>query len=381
LEDLEMTKEFVDKNNFEQNKYIETEQKFLPLFPEKLDRFRLGAVAIEQVYLSHPSENFHLRLRRTESGGNTTYNATLKDAGTMTETGLKRLEVTGKISAERFDFYNQDVPVIRKWRAEPYPDISIDFFEDGHIHVESENPQSWRRFTVDQGLENDFIDATGDNTVDNEWRAHYTYESQHDGHVALLPNPDLNLDEVEADILRLRTQKHQLVSIGGRSGSGKSTLVKQMRQRLHKKGVTTALISTDDYNHGNTHLYKMSGGQWENYDASDTYDLSLCQSHLGQLASGLAVPRHRFDFISEEPVINGEIQPADVTFVEGVKAHHPAFREQADLYYEMPTPLATCIGRRIMRDLTERPRFSPEQNLAYYLEYTEPEYRKLRQNS
>ena len=85
-----MTKEFLQSKKFEQKYHVETEQKFLPLFPEKLDRFRLGAVAIEQVYLSHPSEDYHLRLRKTYDGYHASYEATLKDSGARTEAGLQR---------------------------------------------------------------------------------------------------------------------------------------------------------------------------------------------------------------------------------------------------------------------------------------------------
>ncbi len=358
-------------------KYTETEQKFLPLFPERLERFRRHASEVVQIYLSHPDEEFSLRLREKTAEGVTSYTATLKNAGEQTDQGLRRHEFEPIISRKLYDYYQEDAPTVKKYRAEPHRNIAIDFFDDGHIHLESEHPGSWLEFVRQYGMEYDFVDITGDRIVDNEWRAHRDYRRNNDGQEALTPKPDLNLDEIEADILHAHTGKPLIVAVGGRSGSGKSTLVRQQAERLREHGLTTTTISTDDYNYGNTYLYSIGNGTWENYDDNRTYNLTLCRTHLGNLASGLSVPRRLFDYESEEPVISGEIQPVDVTFVEGIKAHHPLFRDIADLYYEVPTPLATCIGRRIMRDLTERPRFSPEQNLEHYLKYTEPEYRAL----
>jgi hypothetical protein len=45
----------------------------------------------------------------------------------------------------------------------------------------------------------------------------------------------------------------------------------------------------------------------------------------------------------------------------------------------MATGLATCIGRRLLRDLRERPEFAdPEISLRYMLSEAEPAYRAQR---
>ena len=42
----------------------------------------------------------------------------------------------------------------------------------------------------------------------------------------------------------------------------------------------------------------------------------------------------------------------------------------------MTTPLATCIGRRLLRDIAERPEFAdPATSLGYMLSEAEPAYR------
>jgi len=362
-----------------EQKYIETEQTFLPLFPEKITAaFSYQAdKIIDQVYLSHPSEEYNLRIRRINIDKK--FTPTLKNKGVQTKDGLQRKEINGTMTSDSFWAYAKDVPRVHKVRATPHENIDIDFFDDGHIHVESENPESWQRFIREHEMENDFIEVTGDRIVDNEWRAHREYRANNKGREALVPKPDLNADEVNANILRTHREKGQVtVAVGGRSGSGKSTLVRQLRQQLHEIGLTTGVISTDDYNYGNTHLYRIGGGHWENYDSNETYDLALCRAHLGRLASGLIIPRHVYDFASNEPLVQGRVQPSDVLFVEGIKAHHSDFRQLADLYIEVPTSLATSIGRRVIqRDIIERPLFSPEQNLTNYLKYTEPEYQAL----
>lgn len=371
-----MIEKFSESEKIEQ-KYIETEQTFLPLFPQKvIDAFAWQADQdIEQIYLSHPSEEYNLRIRNSDGA----YTPTLKSKGYQTTAGLQRIEVNGTMTKDRFNFYNQNVPTIHKLRAKPQAHIDIDFFDDGHVHVESENPAAWLRFIREHNMENDFVEVTGDRIVDNEWRAHREFRMKNNGREALVPRPDIDLNETSANILRIHGDKNPtIVAVGGRSGSGKSTLVRQIRQQLHDAGRTTAVISTDDYNYGNTHLHKIGGGKWDNYDSNETYDLTLCRAHLSRLACGFVIPRHIYDFYSKEPRVDGSIQPADVIFIEGIKAPHPDFRKLVDLYIEVPSSLALSIGRRVIqRDILERPLFSPDQNLTNYLHYTEPEYQSL----
>ncbi len=373
-----MTEQAIEHKNIEQ-KYIETEQKFLPLFPERLEQFRKCASKIVQVYLSHPDEEFSLRLREQTVGDETNYAATLKSTGQMTDQGVRRYEFTSDISRERYEYYQKGAPTIQKYRVEPHENIAIDFFDDGHIHVESENVESWNQFLAQHRMENDFVDVTADKIVDNEWRAHYAYRQQNQGREAMSLTENLEAQEITEEILdRWQPGERLVVTVSGRSGSGKTTLLQNVREALQNRHVTSTILSTDNYNIGKKRLYEMGGGTWTNFDADEVYDLQLCLNHARMLAAGAPVPNYRFDFRTEETQpIQYLTHPKDILFIEGIKAHHQNFRELADLHYDIPTPLATCIGRRILRDLTERPRFSPEQNLAYYLEYTEPEYRAL----
>jgi uridine kinase len=77
-----------------------------------------------------------------------------------------------------------------------------------------------------------------------------------------------------------------------------------------------------------------------------------------------------------EPVLTGTIEPTDVIIIEGIYAQAPEITKGSDLQYEMTTPLATCIGRRLLRDIAERPEFAdPATSLGYMLSEAEPAYR------
>lgn len=364
---------------FEQNPNREREKKYLPLFPESLERFRPQAVPIEQIYLSHPDELFTLRLRETIQDGELVYSATLKDVGQMTEHGLDRLEIETGISPETYAYYRQEnIPTIRKMRAEPYRNIVIDWFEDGHVQVESEHPISWISFLEQHRLmEQTFVDTTGDRQSDNEWRAHLTYRKLHNGEEAFQILPDIDAPHIAKDLLTRNSNYYQTIAtIVGRSGSGKSTLIREVQSILHQNGGQSIVLSTDDYHRGKTWLENYKGGPWTEWDAPIVYDLEALQKDIETLQQGKTITRRQFDFQTEEPIVTGLIDPAPFILIEGIYAGDISFDKLADLRYELPTPLATCIGRRLLRDLSERPQFAdPEKSLRYILEQAEPAYR------
>lgn len=353
----------------------EVEQKFIPIFPERLDVFREQAIPIEQIYLSHPSEEYNLRIRETIKDSRTGYKATLKDTGVVTEAGIDRLEIETPVSSGTYHFYRSlGRPAVRKLRAEPVAGIVIDYFDDGHVHAESEDPDAWRYFLDQHQLHDNFTEVTGDRITDNEWRAHFNFRRMNNGEEALVPASNIDVDAVRLDIVRHQTESPlTLVRIAGRSGSGKSTLVRQLQQSLDQINLSSVVISTDDYHRGKAILTHLNGGEpWTNWDDSIVYDLQALNHDLDMLRSSGPVPTRYFNFASEEPEVTGTTLPAPVIIVEGIYAGHHAF-DHADLSYQVPTPLATCIGRRIMRDLVERPQFAdPANNLRYALESAEP---------
>ena len=71
--------------NYEKLKNIESleiERKFIALDSTVFDQYRPSAAAITQLYLSHPDDEYSLRLRQSVAPDDkTTYTATLKDRG------------------------------------------------------------------------------------------------------------------------------------------------------------------------------------------------------------------------------------------------------------------------------------------------------------
>lgn len=364
---------------FERPPIREVERKYLPLFPEQLNKFRLEAMPIEQLYLSHPSEPFSLRLRETLRGGELVYTATLKDRGQNTSEGLDRLEVETVVDSKTYEYYKQleHVP-IKKLRSEPSNDIAIDWYEDGHVHIESEHPSAIETLGVTRDIpQQHLIDITGEKIADNEWRAHIDYRRLHDGAEALVPAPELHPSTIASRIeYHLGRREITIATIAGRSGSGKSTVVAEIQAQLRQRGIDSTVLSSDDYHRGKTWLESYKGGTWTEWDAPIVYDLPALHQDIETLRSGRTIVKREFDFSSEEPVRTGIVEVAPVILIEGIYARDASFESIADLRFDIPTPLATCVGRRLLRDLKERPQFAePEKSLRYILEQAEPAWR------
>lgn len=372
------TEKLTQSPEFEQNVAREIERKFMPIFPEQLDEYRTAAWPVEQFYLSHPSEPFSLRMREELKGGELHYTATLKDTGTVTADGIDRMEVNVPVTAELYQAYRTpDVPVLRKLRAEPLPGIIIDYYEDGSVQVESESPVNWQEFIAKH---NDlFVEITGDRMGNNEWRAHLSFRRSNGGAETLRPDAELNAHDIVNDILvACRPGTPTIAHIAGRSGSGKSTIVRELKAELQGLGIPSVTLSTDDYHRGNTWLVNYNGGEtWTKWDDAIVYDTGAMAQDLAELQAGRPIWHRWIDFSDCEPRYDGAIQPAPVIIIEGIYAASGDITTDGDLMYEMTTPLATCVGRRLLRDLRERPQFAdPVASLGYMLTEAEPAYRK-----
>jgi len=374
-----MTLEIVNlKKEFEQELPIETERKLLPIFPEQLTELRTESYPIEQISLSHPSEPFSLRIRETFKDGVLKYEAALKDRGILTPDGIRRIEVEVEVPDYLYPYYfdERTTPVLHKLRSAPEPSIAVDFYEDGAIQVEVEDFRSWPAFS-DRFGEN-FVDVTGDRITDNEWRSHFNYRRQHQGQEAFAPKEELHSEDIVNDILaRGIGNAPVIVHIGGRSGSGKSTIVREVQAALEQLGLSQEVVSTDDYHRGTSWLRNHNGGQdWTHWDAPVVYDIDTMASELEALKGGEQIYTREMDWAIAEPRIAGAITLPDVLLIEGIYANSPRITSPDDLVYEMTTPLATCIGRRLLRDMHERPEFAdPAKSLLYMLTEAEPAYR------
>lgn len=372
-----MTETMRANGEFERKPNREIEKKYLPIFPDMLERLRSEATPIEQMYLSHPQEPFSLRLREILKNGELVYSATLKDRGELGDDGLNRLEVETEINAEVYAYYKtREHVLLRKLRAEPVKNVIIDWFEDGHVQLESENPISWSAFLEQFGSTFGFIDLTGEVIMNNEWRAHLEHRRSHNGAEALTPADELNSETISREIWEHQLHNQStVVTVAGRSGSGKSTVIRTIQNELQANGVASTVISTDDYHRGKLWLEQYKGDIWTEWDAPIVYDVDTLQADIQRLQNGESIVRQRFDFITEEPIYDGVVEPTPVILIEGIYARDQSFDDIASHRYELQTPLATCIGRRLLRDLHERPQFADSaKSLRYMLEQAEPAY-------
>ena len=116
-----------------------------------------------------------------------------------------------------------------------------------------------------------------------------------------------------------------------------------------------------------------------NWDAPEVYDTAALAADLEQLLAGAPIDKKHFDFEREEVVVDGQLQPSPFVIVEGIFAGSHHLRDVLDLHFNVPTPVATTVGRDLMRLMhSDRPNASigsPEARLRYQLETAIPTYR------
>ncbi|HEU5121715.1 MAG TPA: hypothetical protein VFT59_02625 [Candidatus Saccharimonadales bacterium] len=371
-----------DSFDFYQESNKETEKQFFPKDPELFNRYKASAElqAIEQLYLSQLDEPYSLRLRESVSSQGTLYTAALKDRGELTDAGLRRLEVETPISDETYHYYKSMAahPTLHKLRIELQPGITVDWCEGLALPiVEIENLAN--NHTAQQFYEDHkefLIDRTGSPEISSEALAHQLCPH------SMPPTPEaISSQEILAHVMRLKRKGINpiIVGISGRSGSGKTTLTKEL-VALAEQYFSVAQVSTDDYHRGRQWLENTYGVPWTNWDAPIVYDTNLLNYNLWQLSQGKSIDARRFDFIQEEPITEGKLNPTELMIVEGIYAGSPDLASQRHLHIQVPTPLATSIGRRLARDYSEG-RFNtslgdPKTILRYQLEIAEPMYQQ-----
>lgn len=375
----------IDKNA-EYETLNETELKLRPKHPESFEIYKNESKFLTQVYLSHPDEPYNLRVRETlAQDGTAKYTATLKDAGTIVDGAKSRLEIETTISPETFSYYAQNTSYTRlqKQRTKLVDGLTIDWFEDGDSLVEIESSAGLLA-AYNKGIvihPDDFENVSADRRYDNESRAHDTYRRMH-GHDALAIPAELSIEQAIQDIAeRAAPDSTLVVTVAGRSGSGKSTYAERIVStlaQLHPE-LSINTLSTDDYHRGKLWLDHHNGGQaWTNWDDPIVYDTQKLAEDLALLNDGQPIPRRRFEYATQETIEVGTILPPNILIIEGIQAHHPNLHAQRDLHYMIETPLATCVGRRMVRDFsTGRINESlgdPSTILRYLLETAEPAY-------
>jgi len=396
LVEKDLTKENVEqaRNNPEFQKRREREQTLVASTPELLDVFRPTATPYEGIYLSHPEEEFSLRVRAVYKPEGVEYSAALKDQGEMLGNALDRLEVSTEISKEAYERYAADAsfPSVKFLRAEPLPGLAVDFIEGLEApQVEYESALGEDEPAFVSLLKNGLIDMSDETSVRKEYIAHALH-----GNEALTPTGETLEDfahRVFNDMVATYSMGHKQVVVGlsGMSGSGKSTAVRALQERFAEtlgKEYSPIVLSSDDYHRGKKWLENEYGAPWTNWDDPRVYNTAELADDLTRLESGESILRKHFDFATEEVVYDEEITPQPFIIVEGLYAGSPDLQNVRHLHFEVPTGIATSIGRDVRRLVLENRANgsirTPEERLRYQLETALPTYleqQRPRQNN
>lgn len=380
---LEKMKYISEIESTPEREKIENELKLTPNDPNFFD-FLLQQNEIQyihQTYLSHPTEQFSLRLRETVIDGEARYSAALKSRGTTKTLGVSRLETPTHISKEAYEKYQKrgQFASLDKRRVELAPGVSVDWIEGWELPIieledfeTNEAAQLFYQMYADQ-----LNDRSGEREVDNEHIAHTLSDIDTEQEVYT----SLDANKVVSEIMAYRSigYKKIVVGLSGRSGSGKSTVARQLRNLLaYKAHLPSTLLSTDDYHVGKTFLESNYEKPWKNWDSAVVYDTKALAEDLKCLQAGEKIDRRSFSFETEEPYVEGEISPNDIIIIEGIHAGSNDLKEVRTLYFDLGTPFATSVGRDIsrLRD-GSRPNDSigsPESRLRYQLEIAEPAF-------
>lgn len=385
--ELTMNNVELAKLNPELLKRREREQKFIPKDPDQIRAlFEQDATTVEQIYLSSPSDEFSLRVRCTQQDGSVEYTATLKDRGELIDGARDRLEVNAPISQQAYEWFasRNEYARLTKKRATPVEGVTIDFFENDSqvIEIEHSDAIERARLVLDmQYLTNGgLIDKTDDLQLDNEAIAHKLSGSE------IVSSPeslDSFADRIAKEMVaRYVVGKNQIVTgLTGMSGSGKTTVTKAITDKIVEligESYTPLVISTDDYHFGKSYLESTYGAPWTEWDDPRTYNTAELAKDIALMADGQHLIRRHFDFATEEPQFDYEAPSSPFVIIEGLYAGSKDLEAVRDLHFELPTSIATGVGRDVRRLVIEnranRVFPTPESRLTYQLETALPLY-------
>ena len=163
--------------------------------------------------------------------------------------------------------------------------------------------------------------------------------------------------------------KPLVIGIAGGTGSGKSTVARKVAAALSS---SVAFIDMDAYYNNYAHL-PLEERRRINWDHPNAFDWDLLLAHLRDLASGKAIEKPEYDFVSHvrkaRPVPVGA---ADVVVVDGILLlADPRLRELFDVKVFVDTDADIRLIRRLRRDIVERGR-PLEEILDQYLTTVQP---------
>jgi uridine kinase len=146
-----------------------------------------------------------------------------------------------------------------------------------------------------------------------------------------------------------------IIGVAGGSGSGKSTVARKVTEQL--TDVSVAQVSMDAYYRNMSHLTFDERRQL-NWDHPDLVDMELLGDQLEALATGAAVDKPVYDYVSHLRAARTErVSGADVVLVDGILLFwNPRVRALCDLKIFVDVEADIRLIRRIRRDMRVRGR-------------------------
>ena len=145
-----------------------------------------------------------------------------------------------------------------------------------------------------------------------------------------------------------------IIGVAGGSGSGKTTVARQVAAAL--AGAKVAFLDMDAYYRDRALSHEEL--RHLNWDHPDAFDVELLALQLKQLASGQAIEKPVYDFVSHRRTSTPQrIEPADVIVIDGILLLvEERIRASLDVKVFVDTDADIRLVRRIRRDTIERGR-------------------------
>jgi uridine kinase len=161
-----------------------------------------------------------------------------------------------------------------------------------------------------------------------------------------------------------------IIGIAGGSGSGKSTVSRKVAEALAP--ATVAFVEMDAYYRNFAHL-PAEERRRINWDHPESLDLDMFAGQLEMLASGEAVRRPVYDFVSHMRTTQTvEVRASEVVVVDGILLFvDPRVRDLCDVKVYVDADADIRLVRRIRRDMTKRGR-PLDEILEQYLATVQP---------
>ncbi|QHI70468.1 uridine kinase family protein [Tichowtungia aerotolerans] len=163
----------------------------------------------------------------------------------------------------------------------------------------------------------------------------------------------------------------KVIGIVGASGSGKTTIAGELAKLCGE----TCMVSQDNYYQD---LPDDADAEQWNFDNPDVIDLAQLARDLKTLKNGRPAEAPRYIFSSHRRAPDRILlHPSPVILVEGLFLFVlPELRNVFDLKVFIDIPMATCLERRVRRDVCERGRIETIVRRRWQ-EQVEPVFKQL----